>query len=175
MLAHQIKFVREAGYDGIFAASVFGLFGIFMVVGQLSAAVSDRVGREWAITAAALLTCFAVVLLISVSDTSRPWRLYTYAVCLGLGGGLFASTIFAAGADVFHGKQFGVVNGLLLMGMGVGGAVGPWLGGYVFDLYGSYVSAFIMCLGCFVVACVCVWVAAPRHAARIRDGLELRT
>lgn len=50
ILAHQIKFVEEAGYSSMFATSVFALFGIFMVAGQLSASISDWIGREKTIT-----------------------------------------------------------------------------------------------------------------------------
>jgi MFS family permease len=72
---------------------------------------------------------------------------------------------FAASADIFHGRHFGMVGGLLLGGMGVGGVLGPWLGGYLFDISGSYKFAFALCMVSFVFSSLFFWIAAPRKAA----------
>ena len=167
VLAHQVKFAEDVGYSSTFAASIFALFGIFMAAGQLSGLISDWVGREITVTLAAILSIGALVALISVNDTSQSWLLYVYAVCFGCGGGLCGPTMFAGAADMFYGKHFGVVVGLLLTGMGVGGAIGPWLGGYLHDISGSYIGAFVLCMVCIGLACVAFWIAAPRKAARL--------
>ena len=168
VLAHQVKFTEDAGYSSMFSASVFGLFGIFVVAGQVSASISDWVGREKTITLATILSIGGLVALVSVRDTSHPWLLYFYATCFGYGVGLYSPTIVAGTADIFHGRHFGAIAGLLLTGMGVGGAIGPWLGGYIYDISGSYSSAFVLCMICFGLACITVWIAAPRNAARLR-------
>jgi cyanate permease len=54
--------------------------------------------------------------------------------------------------------------------MGLGGAIGPWLGGYLFDLSGSYDHALILCMACLILSAVFFWIAAPRHAEKIRAG-----
>lgn len=167
VMAHQINFALDAGYSSMFSASVFALFGIFMVFGQLSASISDWIGREKTVTIAALLTIGALLALISVRDTSRPWLLYLYATCFGYGTGLYTPTIFASMADIFHGRYFGEISGMILTGMGLGGAIGPWLGGYIYDVSGSYMSAFLLCIACFALACIALWVAAPRYADKV--------
>ncbi len=168
VLAHQIKFVEEAGYSSMFAASVFALFGIFMVAGQLSASISDWIGREKTITLVAILAIGGLVALVSVRDTSQPWLLYLYATCFGYAAGLHAPTTFAGTADIFHGRNFGAIAGLLLTGQGLGGILGPWLGGYIYDISGSYSSAFVLCMVCFGLTSITVWIAAPRNADRLR-------
>jgi len=94
--------------------------------------------------------------------------MYLYAVCFGLGAGLFTPSPFVAVADFFYGKNFGAISGLLLTGMGIGAAIGPWLGGYIYDVSGSYTSAFILALACFGISCLAFWIAAPRNAAKMR-------
>ena len=170
VLAHQVKFAEDVGYSGVFAASIFALFGVCMFLGQSSGFLSDSLGRERTITFAVALAIGALVALLSVKDTSQPWLLYAYAVAFGYGTGLYSSTMGASTADIFHGRQFGGVIGLLLAGMGVGGAIGPWLGGYIYDVTGGYVPAFILCIACFALSCVSVWVAAPRNAAAVRSA-----
>ena len=101
-----------------------------------------------------MLSIGGLFALISVKDTSQSWLLYVYAICFGYGAGLQAPTVYAGLADLFHGRYFGAIAGLLLTGMGVGSIVGPWLGGYIFDISGNYNTAFILCIVCFGVACI---------------------
>ncbi len=171
ILAHQIKFAQDAGYSGMFAASIFALYGIFMVTGQLSSAISDWVGRELTIVLATVLTIVALFALISVRDASSPWLLYVYAICFGYGSGLFSPTIFAGAADIFHGDRFGSINGLILTGMGFGGAIGPWIGGYIYDVWGSYDFAIVLSMVCFALSGITFVLAAPRHAHKIREAI----
>ena len=151
----------------MFGATVFALFGVFMVAGQLSASLSDVLGREKTITLAAILNILAVAAIVFVVDTSRSWLLYLYAVCFGYGAGLYSPTIFAAAADIFYGRHFGAIAGLLLTGIGIVGAIGPWLGGYLYDVLGSYRAAFILSMVAYGMASTAVWIAAPRNAARL--------
>lgn len=168
VLAHQVKFTGDAGYSSMFSASVFGLFGIFFAGGQASAFISDRIGREKTITLAAILSIGALVALLSVKDSSQPLLLYIYATCFGYGTGLYSPTLVAGTADIFYGRHFGGIAALLLTGMGVAAVIGPWLGGYIYDISGSYSGAFLLCMGCFCLACIAVWIAAPRNAGKLR-------
>jgi MFS family permease len=166
VLAHQVVFVEDAGYDSMYAASAFGLFGLFMAVGQLLGFLSDRMGREPAFTLATILCILGLVILLSIQHTSRPWILYFYSVCFGLGAGFVVPALTAGTADIFHGRHFGAIHGMLLLGMGIGGGVGPWLGGFLFDLWGSYTFAFIVCMVAYAFACIAFWIAAPRKGNR---------
>ena len=163
VLAHQIKFALDMGYTGILATSVFAMFGIFMVVGQVSSAISDIVGRELTVLVSTILVVLAVSLLSSVSDNESAWKLYVYAITFGFGAGLYSPTIFVGAADIFHGRHFGMLNGIILAGLGFGGAFGPSLGGYLHDFFGSYRYAFFFAIASFVVAGISFIVASPRH------------
>ena len=171
VIAHQIRFAVDAGYSSILAASVFALFGIISIAGQIAASISDKVGREITVTLATVLAIGALVALLSVHDTSQPWLLYLYATFSGFATGLFSPTIIVGAADIYHGRNIGAISALLLTGIGVGGAIGPWLGGYIYDIWGSYDIAFIISLACFALACISFWIAAPRNAGKIRARL----
>lgn len=176
VISHQVKFAEDVGYSSTFAASIFALFGIFQIGGQLSSGISDRIGREMTITLACTLMIVALIALVSVHDTSQPWLLYIYAVCFGYGGGFFTPAMTAGAADIFHGRHFGAIAGILLTGMGIGGVIGPWLGGYIYDVTGSYISAFILCMAAFALACTAFWIAAPRNAAKLNARrMEIQT
>jgi MFS family permease len=162
VLAHQVRFAEDAGYSSMFSVSIFALFGVTLFLGQSCGFLSDRMGREKVSTLAAALSILALAALMSVHDTSHPWLLYVYSIGFGLGGGLFTPTIYAGAADIFSGRYFGAVAGLLLTGMGVGAVFGPWLGGYIYDVAGTYRPAFLLCIVCIALACLAFWIAAPR-------------
>lgn len=169
VLAHQIKYAEDAGYGTVFAVSVFALYGVAMLFGQLSGVMSDHIGREKAMALSSATALIGLCSLIAVRDTSQPWLLYIYALSFGYGAGLSTTIIFAGAADIFHGKHYGTASGILLTGMGLGGAIGPWLGGYVYDITGSYDNAFILCIACIVLASVSYCIAAPRNAGKLRS------
>ena len=106
ILAHQVKFAEDVGFSGIFAASIFALYGIFMAAGQICSAVSDRIGREWTVALSGTLTITSLFALVSVTGTSKPWLLYVYAVGFGFGSGLYSPTIFAGAARYFPWPPF---------------------------------------------------------------------
>jgi len=168
VLAHQIKYAEDAGYSAVFAVSVFALYGVAMLLGQLSGVMSDRIGREKTMALSAVAALVGLFSLIAVRDTSHPWLLYIYALGFGYGAGLFTAVINAGAADIFYGKHFGLASGMMLTGMGLGGAIGPWLGGYLYDITGSYDYALILCMACTVLGFVSYWFAAPRSADKLQ-------
>jgi len=169
IIAHQVIFFIDLGYGSLFAASVAGSIGVLAAFGTLSGFLSDWMGREKVVTLAAVLSIISVLVLLSQKDASNPWALYIFAFCFGFPMGLQAPAIIAGAADLFYGKHFGMVNGIILMGFGLGGAIGPWIGGYIFDVTSSYSLAFIICIFAYCLACISFWIAAPRKAMRHPD------
>ena len=172
VLAHQIKFATQVGYTSMLATSVFALFGLVSIGGQVAASISDKIGREWTAVIGVGLAVAAVVALLQVHDDTSAWLLYVYSVCSGLGTGLFTPQIFAGVGDIFHGKNIGAISALIVTGLGFGGAIGPWLGGYIYDTTGSYTVAFYIVIGAYLAAGACLVLAAPRKAAEIRARLR---
>jgi len=171
VLAHQVRFLQDAGFSTLYSSSMLALFGLMACIGQATGFLSDWIGRRKAMTVATGASLIGFAALLLIRDTSQPWLLYVFSVCCGYGAGLATPTIFAASADRFHGRHFGTVGGLLLGGMGVGSILGPWFGGFLYDLWGNYTLAFILCMLSLMVSCLLVWAAAPRkdfHTAPAR-------
>ena len=168
VVAHQVVFFLDLGYDSLFAASIAGAVGIFAALGALSGFLSDRIGREKIFTACCVLSIISLLVLLSLKDTSNPWVLYIFVLSFGFPMGLFSPALIAGAADLFYGKHFGTVNGIVFMGFGIGGAIGPWLGGYIFDITGDYSLAFIICIAAYIIACISFWIAAPHRAKKTK-------
>ena len=163
VLAHQVKYAIDIGYSPAVAASTTAFFGVSMVIGQAAAFVSDHIGRENTVLAASILATIALITLIGLKPGSSLFALYSFAVLFGLGSGLYAVCVFVGAADIFSGRHFGLFNGIVLAGMGFGGAFGPWLGGLLFDIFDSYYYSFLFALGSFVLSFVAFYGAAPRR------------
>jgi MFS family permease len=53
-------------------------------------------------------------------------------------------------------------------GIGIGGALGAWVAGYIFDQYHNYFWAFILAMVLNIVSILLVWIVAPRKAFQRR-------
>ncbi len=168
ILAHQIQFAQDAGFSSLQAASIFALFGFVSIFGQIVSFISDVIGREKTVIIGVVLAMIGLIALMTVRDTSQIWQLYVYAICAGLATGIVSPAIIASTGDLFHGKNIGTISALVLTGVGFGGAIGPWLGGFIYDVQGSYYLAFLVSLAAFALCGISFWIAAPRHAEKLR-------
>lgn len=162
LLVHQIALIVDAGYGKVFATLIFALYGAMSTVGNLGGLLSDRIGREITVTLGIFLMVIGVSMLLFVSDSRHPWLLYLFAVAFGLGVGINTSTFAPTAADLFQGKNFGSINGVVTAGFGVGGAMGSYLGGLIYDIAGDYRVALATVMVCLVLAASLIWMAAPR-------------
>ena len=69
LLAHQSRFAQDMGYNAMVAASTFGFFGISMVIGQISASISDKIGREPTLVLGCILAIGSVLMLTLIRDS----------------------------------------------------------------------------------------------------------
>jgi len=151
IVTHQIAHAIDVGYAKVFAASIFGLMGVISISGRLLFGyLADVMKREWVFTWVQIISAVGILALLAMRDTSMPWLLYVYAVCYGLGQGSRALVLSAISADIFHGKHFGAIFGYFTFSIGLGGAMGAWLGGFLFDLTHSYAVSFWVSLACLV-------------------------
>jgi MFS family permease len=167
LLTHQVAFAIDIGFPKFYAASVLSLFGLTYAFGCLGSLISDRIGREVTITLATVVGTSGMIVLMLIRDTSHPWMLYYYSISLGVANGLASPTIAAAITDIFQGPKVGAIVGGVWFAFAVGGTIGPWLGGWLFEMSGNYFLAFLVATVLFPVACAATWLAAPRKVRRV--------
>ncbi|MBI4607648.1 MAG: MFS transporter [Candidatus Rokubacteria bacterium] len=169
VFTHQVAFAVDLGYPRMFVAGIFGLTGFMSSLGRiLFGTVSDWIGRESAATLSFACTATGIGALILLETWPHPGWLYAYALLFGLGFGARGPIITAMAAELFAGRRFGLLYGIMNLGNGLGGAIGPWFGGMVHDLTGSYRPAFLTAVGFCAVASTCFWVARTRSRGERR-------
>jgi MFS family permease len=160
VLIHQVAYVIDHGYSKMMASFIFGLMGLLSTIGRLIfGTLSDRIGREKAVTWSFLCSILGILILLSLPSFKSEFWLYLYSILFGVGFGARGPIITAMMADMFQGKHFGSIYGFINIGNGIGGALGPWLGGYLYDITGSYGLTFILCVPILILACILIWIA----------------
>ncbi|HEY2989580.1 MAG TPA: MFS transporter [Candidatus Binatia bacterium] len=163
IVTHQVAHVVDIGYSRLYAATVFGLVGMASTAGRVVFGyVADLVSKQGAYTLNILTTLVGVAALMIAADTSRPWLLYVYVIFFGIGFGSRAVIFSALSADIFSGKGFGAIFGYSVVSVGVGGALGSWLGGYFYDLSGSYLVSFALSTFVLLLSDLCIWLVTAR-------------
>ena len=154
ILIHQVAGVVDKGFSAVQGAFFFGLAGIMGSLGKISFGwLSDRIGREIAF-GIGLGCAFLGVLSLMMLRPDWPYLLYGYAILFGLGYGSFAPIMPARTADLFLGPHFGKILGMLAVGGGIGGALGVWLSGKIYDITANYNASFIISLIALVLAVI---------------------
>ena len=168
ILIHQVAAAVDAGFSKGLAAAALGLTGFFTSLGMiLLGSTSDRIGRERAYTLGSLAMILGVVLLLTARGPSQVWMLYSFALFFALGFASRQSLYPTIAADLFHGRHFGAINGTLVVFVGAASGMGPWLGGYLFDRFGNYNSAFWIANLLALLSVISIWIAGPSRVKRM--------
>ncbi len=167
IVTHQVAHVVDVGFSKLLSASIFGLAGITSSFGRvIFGFIADRLSKQAAYTLNIVMTIVGVGALMILHDPSQAWLLYVYVIFFGIGFGSRAVIFSALTADLFSGKGFGSILGYSTVAVGVGGALGSWLGGAFYDWTGSYLVSFALSALVLCISDVCIWLAAvPAVAA----------
>jgi len=141
---HIVPHATDQGFTPEESALIFLLWGICAIAGNLISGVSDSLGRVSTFTVGTALGVCACVLLASFVRGISPAWFYGGAALSGVGFGLMRPTASALLADHFSGPGFGKLNGSVMTIFALSGALGSFAMGYLFDISGSYWSAFMV-------------------------------
>ncbi len=161
--AHQVAFAIDLGIDPLVAATVFGLMGLMSSLGRPGFGLAaDRFGGPLSATVSFACTACGALALLALETSARTTWLGVYAILFGLGFGARGPIITAMASDLFGGRRFGSIYGVLNLGNGLGAALGPWFAGFVHDVTGSYRIAFVASVVFCVFGAGCFWATGRR-------------
>lgn len=159
---HLVAYLTDKGYSPVMAASVMGLQGLINFLGKfLGGVLCDRIGREKTLTLSIAIFICCIALLNIGGLVVTPLVIYAFTVAYGLGYGMALPALMASAADLFQGKHFGAILGVMIFGGFTGGALGTWMGGYFFDLTQAYQVNFWVAALVMVISAALIWKARP--------------
>src|SRR5262245_6201989 len=163
-LVHQVAYLVDHGAPALIGATVVGLVGIASIAGKAGwGALSDRIGREVTYSLAFVCVAASIGVLALAGAYPRSALPYGYAVLIGVGYAVTAPLTPAIASDLFGGPRFARIFGLLQVTNSLGGALGAWFAGRLFDLTGSYGWALPVAAGMALLAPGLLWIVAPRR------------
>ena len=151
--AHDIK-VSPTGAAGILSA----IGGVSMAGRFISGIAIDRIGSK-----RVMLFCFILLIaaLLWLQIANMLWMLYFFAAIYGLAHGGFFTTFSPVVAEFFGIKSHGALFGIAMFSGTFGGALGPFLAGYIFDITAGYALAVWICALMAVLGLVLISLLKP--------------
>jgi MFS family permease len=141
------------------AASVLStIAGVSMAGRFISGLAIDRIGSKRVI-----MFCFILLIagLLWLQIATELWMLYLFAVVYGVAHGGFFTAFSPLIAEFFGIKFHGALFGITMFSGNFGGALGPVMAGYVFDITGAYAGAIWICTAIAILGFVLVALLKP--------------
>ncbi len=164
--AHFPAYISDIGLDASWAVVAISLIGFFNIIGSLASGILGQkyskpyllsliyIGRAIAVTAFLLLPQSGLAVII-------------FSIVMGL---LWLSTVAPTNglvAVMFGTRHMGLLGGLVFLSHQMGSFLGVWMGGYLYDLLGSYDVVWWLGVVLGLIAAVMHWPI--REEAVVRD------
>ena len=103
--------------------------------------MADRLGSKGVMAVCFSLQVFPPLMLLLTQDA---WTFYLFAVLFGIGFGGEVPAFPIINRQYFGSAPIGTVYGWQMLGNGLGMALGPLIGGFLWDITGDFASAVIL-------------------------------
>lgn len=163
VIGHIVGHGRDQGMDPMMAAAAAGWLAITNAASRvLIGQVADKIGTRGSFIGIFLLQAVAIVLLYP--SAKACWALWAVAAFIGWNYGAMFTLFPATCLQYFGPTAQGSNYGLLFTSWGLAGFAGPYVGGWLKDVTGTYHTPFIV--AAIVVAVSVAIVAAIREPKR---------
>lgn len=142
VLVHIVPHATDLGISAMVAANILAVIGGLNFAGRIViGSIGDRIGIKPSLIISFTLMLVAFILL---SVAKELWMFYLLAAVLGFGSGGIVALGSPLVAELFGLKAHGSILGLAGFALMTGGAAGPIVAGYIFDITDSYYIAFML-------------------------------
>ena len=147
---HLVPHITGLGIPDVSAANVLAVNGGVGIIGNIfvGGIIGDRIGNRKVLLIGFAL---AVASLVWLLFSREIWMFHLFAIVLGIALGSIGTSESPLVARLFGLKNHGLIYGVFVLGFTAGGAAGPFVTGYIYDVTGSYHNAFLACIA-FTVA-----------------------
>jgi sugar phosphate permease len=157
---------REIGLSQVLAGSMYALAGTLSIFcGVIWGGISDRLGRKYG---AALAYLALALSYVTFALFNSMFAFYVSLIIFGLSAWSIP-TIMAAAAGDYVGPRLAPAGvGFVTLFFGMGQALGPWLGGYIADLTGTFVYSFFLATAVSLLGMFCSLMLRKPDSAVIK-------
>ena len=140
---HLPAYLRDKGMNANVAVAALALIAVGNIIGTYVWGMQGaKRPKRYLLSAIYLLRAVVIVAFISIPIS--PLSVYVFSFVMGT---LWLSTVPLTNglvAQIFGVKYLSMLTGMVFFGHQVGSFLGAWMGGYLFDLTGSYTVAWLI-------------------------------
>ena len=166
-LVHLVPHAQDGGISVSRAGILVSVIGASSIVARLGmGSACDVIGSRRAFS-----VCFGVLLigLLWLQVANTMWMLVLFAVADGFARGGNFAVISPLVAELFGTRAHGALFGLATFVGTIGGSLGPVLTGRIFDVTGSYETAFALLAALIAVGFTLTVLIRPLVGQRTRE------
>jgi len=164
VLVHIAPHAIELEISAANAASILAAIGVSSILGKVLLGIAvDRIGGRLGFLISFILVSAALFWLVPVTEV---WRLYLFAAVFGFAYGGCGASEAPLVAGLFGLRSHGLVLGVINLGFTIGGSLGPFMAGYIFDVTDSYQLAFLISAIVGIVGLILAAVLRPIRGAK---------
>lgn len=135
--AHFPAYISDLGLAEKWGVVAIAAIGFFNIIGSLcSGLIGDRVPKPYFLALLYIGRSIAVTLFLLIPAT--PLTVTVFSVVMGL---MWLSTVPPTNALVaimFGTRYLGMLGGIVFLSHQIGSFLGVWMGGFFYDVYGTY-------------------------------------
>jgi predicted MFS family arabinose efflux permease len=165
---HLPAYLADGGLSTEIAAWCLALVGLFNVIGSYAAGVlGGRVSKKYCLSFLYLARAILILGFIMLPLTATSALLFSAIIGL-----LWLSTVpLTSGlvAQMFGPRYMATLFGFVFFSHQVGSFLGVWLGGFLYDAYGSYDLIWWLSIALGLIAALLHWPIDERAVLRLRD------
>jgi len=144
VMAHLVNYATDMGTAPFIAATFISIIGTSSIAGRmLMGAAADKIGSTNALLICCIILSATLLLLIFSREL---WTFYLFAIAFGFAYGGEIPQIPALVSRFFGLRAVAALVGFVLLGSNIGGAIGAWAAGQIFDVTLSYQVAFMIAI-----------------------------
>ncbi len=163
VIIHIMPYLSSIGIARSDSSLVAMVVPLVSITGRISCGwLSDRFNKA-KVAALFMVSCCIGVLLFSFTHVIGIRFLILFALLYGIGWGGVSTIRTALMVEYFGRSAFGSIIGLSMGLTALGQIIGPFIAGWIFDIYGSYQLAWLLYAG-LILAALIVIISIPRKA-----------
>jgi predicted MFS family arabinose efflux permease len=164
---HLPAYLADGGLSTGTAAWALALIGLFNVIGSYAAGIlGGRLSKKYCLSF--LYTARSILILVFILLPLTTASALIFSAIIGL---LWLSTVpLTSGlvAQIFGARYMGTLFGIVFLSHQVGSFLGVWLGGVLYDAYGTYAPIWWISIALGLIAALLHWPIDEREVARLR-------
>lgn len=162
---HFPPYIRDLGIDARYAVIALACIGFFNVIGSLASGfIAQRYPKQQFL--AFIYLARSVVTAAFLMLPASPFTIVAFSVLMGL---LWLSTVPPTNglvAIMFGTRYLAMLGGIVFLSHQIGSFLGVWLGGYLYDLFGTYDPVWWLGVALGVFAAIVHWPISEAPVTR---------